>query len=574
MPYSELLEGHMDGLSWGAANDPADFSEVTGAGLRSAVAGTSFFRDIINEPRLSARNSDLRDAGFDAFNEAGKIVKQEAGLFGDSAKAHAKKLQEEAHRLSDEFIMDKRLNDSASPAAQLRTTSEIRELTVAARQEANSQFASAMARADGPMARYGGALVGSALGTMTDPINALTLPFGASASTGVLRAMLIDGAINMGVEALQTPENMAWAKEAGVQYGFGEAVTNIATAGVGAAAISGGLRGAGKLLTRGKSLEVLDKVAADRAMPSEARDAAQYQATVAQIDDGSPIRNFATDEQVAINRQNLDEMQASVIENREPVFDESIFERQASVLESEISDIQQRLDAPEQAPTVSDIPAAVLPRELAGAKPRYGYGEKQFTLKFENDVERAAYITAQKTPSKRDAEFRSFLKEQGLDDAQIRDLGLKVREKIKGMAKDSEPGELVVGGIKPDSFAQKADRMKMQAELTAKRAELDGVKRQQSAAKVKAEEAAPLIDDIAPERVANPAQHIEERAAEITQPGVNDAMLADFYRLAEEFPQLRVEGVDGNLRSMKELTDEFADDELTMQALTFCGVGK
>lgn len=77
-----------------------------------------------------------------------------------------------------------------------------------------------------------------------------------------------------------------------------------------------------------------------------------------------------------------------------------------------------------------------LPKQLAGAKPRYGYGDKQFTLSFENDIDKALYITSQKTPSKRDADYREFLKENGLTDAQIQSEGQKVRAEIKRSVQD------------------------------------------------------------------------------------------------------------------------------------------
>lgn len=45
------------------------------------------------------------------------------------------------------------------------------------------------------------------------------------------------------------------------------------------------------------------------------------------------------------------------------------------------------------APVISDT----LPKDLAGAKPRYNYGRKGFGLEFESDVERALFITSRRT---------------------------------------------------------------------------------------------------------------------------------------------------------------------------------
>lgn len=95
------------------------------------------------------------------------------------------------------------------------------------------------------------------------------------------------------------------------------------------------------------------------------------------------------------------------------------------------------------APTLNTSPS--LPRELKGAKPNYAYGNKQFTIEFAGDVEKAAYITAQKIPSKRDADYLNFaMKATGLDETGVRAYGARVRDQIKAMAKNAEPGILNV----------------------------------------------------------------------------------------------------------------------------------
>jgi hypothetical protein len=97
---------------------------------------------------------------------------------------------------------------------------------------------------------------------------------------------------------------------------------------------------------------------------------------------------------------------------------------------------------------VSELPAtteinmsAQLPSNLAKAKPRYNYGSKAFIPEFANDVDKALYITAQKTPSRLDAEYRSFLKDLGFTDQDINVQGQKVRNYIKQQASISEGGD-------------------------------------------------------------------------------------------------------------------------------------
>lgn len=68
-----------------------------------------------------------------------------------------------------------------------------------------------------------------------------------------------------------------------------------------------------------------------------------------------------------------------------------------------------------------------LPKDLSGAKPRY----KENKIEFESDIDKALYITAQTKPSKRDADYRQFLRDAGYTDAEINARGREVREKLK-----------------------------------------------------------------------------------------------------------------------------------------------
>lgn len=79
---------------------------------------------------------------------------------------------------------------------------------------------------------------------------------------------------------------------------------------------------------------------------------------------------------------------------------------------------------------------AKLPRDLAAAKPRYSYGDKQFTLGFDSDVDKSLFITSQKKPSKRDDDYRNFLEKSGYDADDISAYGKQMRSVIKEKAKN------------------------------------------------------------------------------------------------------------------------------------------
>ena len=108
---------------------------------------------------------------------------------------------------------------------------------------------------------------------------------------------------------------------------------------------------------------------------------------------------------------------------------------------------QEEIQAPApvaEAPAPTPAPSK-LPRNLAGAKPRYAFGAKQFALNFANDIDRALYIVAQATKSAKDADYLDFVvKATGMNEAQARAEGRKIRATIKEQARTSDADTLEV----------------------------------------------------------------------------------------------------------------------------------
>lgn len=91
------------------------------------------------------------------------------------------------------------------------------------------------------------------------------------------------------------------------------------------------------------------------------------------------------------------------------------------------------------------LPEKFLPKELANAKPRFSFGEKSFTPQFESDVDKAAFILAQKNPSKREADYLSrTMANTGMSEAELRAHGKEVKSTIKTLARDTEAGKPLV----------------------------------------------------------------------------------------------------------------------------------
>jgi hypothetical protein len=90
----------------------------------------------------------------------------------------------------------------------------------------------------------------------------------------------------------------------------------------------------------------------------------------------------------------------------------------------------------------------VLPRDLQGAQPRFAYGADQYTPKFNSDLDKALFIIAQKTASRRDADYLRFAMEHtGLDEAGARAAGAEVRAAIKNAVKGQPSGDVNIPPI-------------------------------------------------------------------------------------------------------------------------------
>jgi hypothetical protein len=121
-----------------------------------------------------------------------------------------------------------------------------------------------------------------------------------------------------------------------------------------------------------------------------------------------------------------------------------------------------------------------LPAELTKSAPRYNYGSKAFQLQFASDYDKTAYILAGDAvkASKAAPKFRAALEQAGLDVASAVAYGQKVRDAIKALARNSQPGVINLpdqGGLTGKTrdeirlaAAEKTGNTQLAAELRAR----------------------------------------------------------------------------------------------------------
>lgn len=100
-----------------------------------------------------------------------------------------------------------------------------------------------------------GAFVGSAAGTLVEPVVAGTLVMGAPWASGILRTAMIEAGIGAGSEFLMALGNLNRAQGVDPNYGFGDVLQQAFLAGAGGAVLGGGIKAIAKAwnLVRGGS---------------------------------------------------------------------------------------------------------------------------------------------------------------------------------------------------------------------------------------------------------------------------------------------------------------------------------
>lgn len=152
---------------------------------------------------------------------------------------------------------------------------------------------------------------------------------------------------------------------------------------------------------------------------------------------------------------------AEIVQASNKKFEEAdaLKQAQAAALKPEVGKEATPLTQPFPPKGPGDVPPATtpnLPKELSGSKPRFGYQDKNFQLKFENDIDRALYTIGQKTPNKAHGQFMDFLRTQfpgATDEELIAKSGL-VRNQVKGLA---AKGDLASGPLQIPSITKKSE---------------------------------------------------------------------------------------------------------------------
>lgn len=354
MSALDFLSTDMQLGNQAAAYKPATFGEVVQSAMYAFGQRTGYeAAPILETAQDYSERESLLNERF-APDELTKLIGTDQELKDEALRRDIEKgIPLDRNYLPDiTAIKSERLNSAIIQGREqdparwqgIKTNDELREEKRNRARAAMESYQDVVSRASSTSA-LAGSLVGGLGAAFTDPINVATLPFGATAGMGILKAIKTEALLNAAVEAAEIPLVASWQKELGYKYGVGDAALDVAFAGAGGAAFTGIVRGvkpAANLLSQGfdaagkyvgsRSQPILQKIADSETLPSSVREAASYMSRVSHIDENNPIvRDVAEGvekptqvQDIALHRQTLQDTQDAFRNYDQPVFDERL----------------------------------------------------------------------------------------------------------------------------------------------------------------------------------------------------------------------------------------------------------
>lgn len=470
----------------------------------------------------------------------------------------------------------------------IKTTAELQEEKRNRARSAKESYEEIASRAS-PTAAFIGSLIGGLGAAFTDPINIATLPFGATSSMGILKAVKTEALLNAAVEAAEVPLVASWQKELGYKYGIGDAAMDIATAGIAGGTLAGIIKGARPVieaLGRGfdasgryigsKSQPILQKIGDSEKLPSSVRDAAKYMSRVAHIDENNPIAGHSINERVenktqaqnaVLHRQTLQDTQDAFKNYEQPIYDE-------------------RINITEQKPILAyhgttkdfdkfNFPSGELPFSKEGIGPHFGTEEqakfvadaksgkvKEFYLDIKNPIRLEDRNSWSHAGVLQQLKEKKVISEQEFDNLLLRKNNADVRQVLREKGYDGIIYDNKAEG-KGDSYiplSQEQIKIRQQLESQKESPNLQSLLSSQ-----------PGSDLIF--RPNDALTSIQKDIEAVESLNTGDTFKADFERLLKDNPDLEIETEAGRL-TLREIKEQITEDETILSAIKTCAIGK
>lgn len=314
MGIGKLIEPNQLDPGFGVMERPqASFGEVFSSGLKGlqseVVTNSQFqrlkdarfdrarkFKEISGEDlsyKLTGEVIDLQEANKIAVStpsgaalaqkQTKKIIDRFKTKFPQTLDG-VKNISELKESLVDQHIVSLRTQDPEK-YKDMKTTKEMQQI-IAKQQIIDREKFEKVARNASGFNRVAGSLSAGLVLTTQDPVNYLALLVPGSQTRSIARAMLFEAGINAGVETLSQFEIAKVQAELGIEYGFTESATNVGFA----ALFGGGIGGLGKALENRTFSTMWGKIAENPRLKEFGQQAARHMERLSHVMENNPFR--------------------------------------------------------------------------------------------------------------------------------------------------------------------------------------------------------------------------------------------------------------------------------------------
>lgn len=490
---------------------------------------------------------------------------------------------------------------SADPQrwAGIKTDAEIEEEVAIRKQFVRDTAIQTSAAAESEFDRFAAPLAAGLITMPLDPINLATLPLGAGASMGVLRAMKVEALLNMGVEAAEIPLIRQNEEMLGQSYTAADAAISVATAGVFGAGLTGALRGAPHAIGQLRN-KALDRIIANPETPAEVRSAAQYMYRVNEVDEeiepslreNLSALDDAERQMTATNRLNMQEATDAFANYREPKFEGVSYKAMESVddLKANIEFAPIKANAARDAVDGEWLMNGVMPTGKPGASvevgKKRGTGAGTRLQKGDEGYVGDRGLTAD------EAEKLGYPAEALADDGTSTALNVVMRDQngkpigvatfsvMEAGSKEITPDTLAV--FVPENMRRKGIATAMYDHLREQGFNIDAVSGRGSVTPDGAALASSRMrnrftssNSAEADLLFRPNDALESMKRDLEaaeDPQVRDAFTADFQRLLKEQPDLLIPTEMGEIK-LRDIAARIAEGENELNAIRTCAIG-
>lgn len=388
--------------------------------------------------------------------------------------------------------------------------------------------------------------IGGAGASLFDPVTVPSMILGAPAGASIGKTIVTEAVVNAATEALSQPFIAKWQNEIGNEYGFNEAVNNIAAAALFGGGIAGVVKGARPALSA-----VLRSSSNLKIIPKKTRLQISKLAESVHVRENDPRGLNSSIREQAEHAATISNIEQKILRN-EPIDPSDYVISEADFLKSPELVAQKKLGNVD-GDLLNELRRITSDYELEQVLPKYNLNTlpNQVLKKVDNAI-------SGKKKVRFEPEEIEMLKSAGVG---VDKKSFSNNEGLKSEIRARKDNG-ALGNIKRTDRAH-IDEFKALTRTNITRPSLKGVE--------------PNIDNnyksLVDDRNISASSILDDQKAR-SNPDFESSAETDFRRLAEENPDSLISLDDGSEKTISELLEGLERDQRVLEAISVCGVGK